>query len=53
MAMEAGGNRDLAVSYYEHALRMSKVQGYHLRGREAEQQLRRLGHPMDEFDSTR
>lgn len=50
LAMEAGGNRDLAVKYYEHAWRMAKVQGYHLRGREAEQQLLRLGVPMHELD---
>jgi tetratricopeptide (TPR) repeat protein len=50
MAMEAGGNRNLAVSYYEHALRMSRLQGYHLRGREAEQQLLRLGAPVNELD---
>jgi tetratricopeptide (TPR) repeat protein len=51
MAMEAGGNRDLAVSYYEHAWAMSKLQGYHLRGREAEQQLLRLGRPVQELDN--
>lgn len=48
LAMEAGGNRDLAVSYYRHARDMSKLQGYHLRGREAEQHLLRLREPLEE-----
>jgi tetratricopeptide (TPR) repeat protein len=43
LAMEAGGNRELAVSYLQHALALANLQGYHLRGREAEVILQRLG----------
>jgi tetratricopeptide (TPR) repeat protein len=42
LAMDAGGNRPLAINYLQHALAAANRQGYYLRGREAEQILQRL-----------
>jgi hypothetical protein len=44
LAMEAAGNRELAVSYLQHALALANLQGYHLRG-EAQKILERLDAP--------
>jgi tetratricopeptide (TPR) repeat protein len=43
LTMEAAGNSALAISYLQHAWALAMKQGYHLRGREAEQHLQRLG----------
>jgi tetratricopeptide (TPR) repeat protein len=43
LAMDAAGNKRLAISYLRHASALAQIQGYHLRGREAETHLRRLG----------
>jgi tetratricopeptide (TPR) repeat protein len=43
LAMQAAGNLPLAISYLRHAYSLAQVQGYHLRGREAEQILQGLG----------
>jgi tetratricopeptide (TPR) repeat protein len=42
-AMDAAGNKTLAISYLQHAWALSQLQGYHLRGRDAERLLQALG----------
>jgi hypothetical protein len=44
-AMDAAGNKKLAVNYLQHAWSLAQLQGYYLRGREAEQVLLSLGAP--------
>ncbi|HEU0015981.1 MAG TPA: SIR2 family protein [Longimicrobium sp.] len=45
LAEAAGGNTGLAASSLQHAYALAERQGYHLRGREAEEALQRLGAP--------
>jgi tetratricopeptide (TPR) repeat protein len=44
-AMDAAGNKTLAVKYLQHAWSLAQLQGYHLRGRDAERRLQALGEP--------
>jgi tetratricopeptide (TPR) repeat protein len=43
LATKASGNVELAKAYFRHAYALANHQGYHLRGREVEQELHRLG----------
>lgn len=47
LAMDAAGNKALAINYLQHAWALAQLQGYHLRGREAEQKLHSLGASTD------
>jgi tetratricopeptide (TPR) repeat protein len=42
-AMDAAGNKQLAINYLQHAWALAQMQGYHLRGRDAEKLLQGLG----------